>query len=114
MNGDAIDPSLQTGLAMKILHPPKHLQEDFLGGIGGIGWVGENPVHNAVDGLVEFSNQPGIGVFGSRLELGNDDRLFRTYADCARKIAHVGCSRHDAHGVTSDYRSIATAGSLVS
>ena len=39
---------------MKVLDSAKYLQKDFLGGIGGIGWITDQPVNQAIDGLLKL------------------------------------------------------------
>ena len=63
MYGNTVNPGFQAGLAVKMLHPPKHFQEDFLRGIGGVRRIGDDAIHQAVDRLVKFCDEPGVGVF---------------------------------------------------
>ena len=72
MHRDAVNPGLQAGLAVKMLHPPKHLQENFLRGIGRVRRVGHDAINQAVDRLVKFGDKPGVGVFRARLQFGHD------------------------------------------
>ena len=48
---------------MEVLHPAKYLEENFLSGIGRIGRIGQDAVNQAVNRLMEFPDQPGVGFF---------------------------------------------------
>ena len=100
MHRDTVNPGLQAGLAVKMVHAAKHFQKDFLRGIGRVGGIGDDAIHKAVDRLVEFSDEPGVGVFRASLQFGHNRRLLGpdSYRDC--KITQGGCSRHYSHGVT--------------
>ena len=63
MHSDPVDPGLQAGFAMEVLHPPEDFQEYFLRRIRGIRRIGHDPVHQAVDRLMELADQPLIGIF---------------------------------------------------
>ena len=67
MDRDPVDPRLQAGLTVKVLHAAKHLQEDFLRGVRGVCRIADDPVHQAVDGLVELTDEPGVGVLRAGL-----------------------------------------------
>ena len=56
MHRDSVNPGLQAGLAVKMLHPPKHFQKNFLGRIGRVRGIGHDAIYQTVDGLVEFAN----------------------------------------------------------
>ena len=100
MNRDAIDPCLQTGFAMEVLHPPEHFQEDFLRGIRGVGGIVHHSVNQAIDGLMKFADQRGIGFFRPSFEFGNNSRFLGSDSDRAGEIAQAGGSRQSGHGVT--------------
>ena len=72
MHGNAVNPGFQAGFAVKMLHSTKHFQKDFLRGIGGVRRIGDDAVNQAVDRLVEFCDEPGVGVFRARLQFGDD------------------------------------------
>ena len=72
MHRNTVNPGFQAGLAVKMLHPPKHLQEDFLRSIGRVGGIGDDAIHQAVNGLVKFGDEPGVGVFRACLQFGHD------------------------------------------
>src|SRR5713226_3340161 len=95
-----VHPSLQAGLAVEMLHPPEDLEENFLRGVGGIGWIRYNAINQAIDRLVELANQPGVCLLRTRLQFGHDGGFLgpNTYRSC--EITQDGCSRHDSHGVT--------------
>ena len=42
MQGNAVDPRLQAGIGIEALDSAKDFEEDFLGGIGGVGRVFED------------------------------------------------------------------------
>ena len=94
MHGDAVNPGFQAGLAVKMLHAPKHFQEDFLRGIRRVRRIGDDAINQAVDRLVEFADEPGVGVFRAGLQFGHDRRLLGPDSDRACQITQGGCSRH--------------------
>ena len=96
-----VNPGFQAGLTVKMLHAAEDLQKDFLCGIGGVGRIGHDAIDQAVDGLVEFADEPRVGVFRARLQFGHDRRLLGPDSYRACKITQGGCSRHQCHGVTS-------------
>jgi len=67
MQSDAVNPRLQTGLTVEMLHSAENLQKHFLGRVGRIGRVIHDAVDEPVDGLVKLANQPGVCFFRSRL-----------------------------------------------
>ena len=75
MHRNTVNPGFQAGFAVKMLHSPKDLQEDLLGSIGGVGRIGENAINQAVDGLVKFADEPGVGILRACLQFGHDRRL---------------------------------------
>ena len=101
MHRDPVNPGLQAGLAVKVLHSAKHFQEDFLRGVGRVRRIGHDAVHQAVDRLVEFADEPGVGVFRAGLQFRDDRRFLGPDSDRTCKITQGGCSRHECHGVTS-------------
>ena len=56
MHRDPVNPGLQAGLPVKMLHAAKHFQEDFLRGIGRVRRIGDDAIHQAVDWLVKFAD----------------------------------------------------------
>ena len=72
MHRNPVNPGLQAGLAVKMLHAAKHFQEDFLGSVGRVRRIGDDAIHQAVDRLVKFGDEPGVGVFRARLQFGHD------------------------------------------
>ena len=69
---DPVDPRFQAGLSVEMLHPAEDFQEYFLRRIRRIGGVGEDAVHQRVDGLVELADEPGVGFLGSSLQFRDD------------------------------------------
>src|SRR5579871_4770801 len=76
MQRDTVNPRLEAGLAMEVLHAAKHFQEDVLRGVRGIRGIIHYAINQSVYGLLELSNQPGISRFRAGLQLRNDRRLF--------------------------------------
>src|SRR5580692_5629038 len=101
VQSDAVDPSLKTGLTIKVLHAAKHLEKDFLGSIGGIGGIGNQAVNQAVDGLVKLTNQPSVGFLRSGLQFSHERRFLLPDSNGSREITHAGRSRHHSHGSNS-------------
>src|SRR6266498_3585780 len=101
MDRDSIDPSFQTGSPVKMLHPTKDLDENILSSVGCVCRVGEDSVDYPINRLMNLPNQPRICIFRARLQFGDDGCFFCSNSDRACEVAHVGCSRHHSHGVTS-------------
>src|SRR5215471_11514338 len=80
---------------MEKLHSTEDFQENLLHGIRSVRRVGQNPVDEAVNRLMELPNKPGVGLFGPGFQFRNDGGFFRPNADRTCEIAHVGCSRHE-------------------
>ena len=57
---------------MKMFHSAKHFQENFLRGVGGVSWICDHAINQAVDGLMKFSDEPGVGLFRSGLQFRHD------------------------------------------
>src|SRR5271165_5815634 len=92
---NAIDPRLQTRLAVKLLHPAKHIQKDVLRSVGCVRRIIHDPVHQPVHRLLKLANQPRIGLFRAGLQLRDDSRFFlRPNSDGTCQIPQGGCSRH--------------------
>ena len=81
MQGNAVDPSLQTGFAVEVLHAAKHLEENVLSGVSRVGGIAHHAVHEPVDGALEFANQPGIGRFRAGFEIRDNCGFFRPCSD---------------------------------
>ncbi len=99
MDGDAVDPGLQAGLAVEVPHPPEDLEEDLLGDVGRIAGIVQHAVYQAVDGLVVLRDEPGVGVLGAGFQLGYHRGLFRPGCNGAGQVAQSSCSRHGSHAV---------------
>ena len=97
MQGDAVDPCLQAGVGVEALDSAKNLEEDFLSGIGGVGGVFEDPVDQAVNGLVVMGDEPGKSRFRSGLQFGHHGGFFGadSYRTC--QVTQCCCSRHGRH-----------------
>src|SRR5690349_23501350 len=63
MQSDPVYPGLQTGLAVEVFHSAKHFEENFLRGVGGVGWISEHPINQAINRLMKFADEPGVGIF---------------------------------------------------
>src|SRR6185437_10383085 len=96
---NTVDPRLQAGLAMKMFHPAEYFEENFLSGVGGICRIGENTVHQTVNRLMKFTDQPRVRVFRPSLEFLDQNRFLRADSDCACKVAQIRRPRHSCHGV---------------
>ena len=62
MNSDSVKPGLQARLPVEAFHSPKDLEKHLLGGVGRVGRIAQNAVHEAIDRLVIMRDQPGVGV----------------------------------------------------
>ena len=58
-----------------MLHSAEHFQEHFLGRVSCVGGIGQDAIHQAVDGLMELADQPRVGLFRSGLQFRDDRRL---------------------------------------
>src|SRR5271166_790674 len=67
MQCDTIDPGLQAGMAVEAPNPSKHFEEHFLGGIGCVRGIVEQPVNQAVNRLAVSRDKPGKSLFRSGL-----------------------------------------------
>ncbi len=77
MQGDAVDPGAQAGVAMKIADAAVDLDEDILGDVGGFAGVGNGARDERVERAVILSDQRGEGLFRPCLQLGDNRRLVR-------------------------------------
>src|SRR5208282_1060380 len=85
-----------------MLHPAENFQKHILRSVSRVGWVIYDAVDEAIDGLVELANQPGIGLFRTRLQFSDDGGFLGSGPDSAGKIAQYSSSRHN--GVAPNYR----------
>src|SRR5438309_963035 len=106
MDRDAINPCLEAGLPVEVVHPAEDFEKNFLSGVGGVSGVGEDPIHYAIHGLVKFSHQPRICFLRTRLELLNNGGFLAADPNRAREISQTGGSRHAYHGDTPYYTSV--------
>ncbi len=93
MYRNPVDPGLQAGIGIEVLDPAKNLDEYFLGGVGRVRRVVQNPIYQAVYRLVVMRDEPFESIFRSGLQFGHD-RGFRG-ADSHRtcEVTHYCCSR---------------------
>ena len=70
-NGDAVQPGLQGAALTEMANTLECLQENFLGGIGGIRSVAEHAEDQIENGTVVVSDQPVEGRFRTGLQLGD-------------------------------------------
>src|SRR5581483_8397812 len=85
---------------MKMFHTAKNFKENLLGSIGGVRGIADHPVDQVVEGLLKFTDEPGVSFFGSGLQFGNDCGLLCPNSDCFGKIPQGSDSRHGSHGVS--------------
>src|SRR5690349_13673652 len=76
------------------------LQEHILRGVSRVGAVGYDPIHQAVDRLLKFSDQALEGFIRTGFQLFDNRGFVRPNSDRTRKVTQGGCSRHSLHGVT--------------
>ena len=88
MQRDAIDPGPQTRLALKMRDSAKNFDENFLGDIGCVAWVGKDAINQAVEWLLIAGNQPGKGILGTRFQLLHHRSFLGTNADDSCQISH--------------------------
>src|SRR6185437_6474501 len=93
VQGDAIDPCPQTGLALEAGDATENFDEDFLGDVGSVAGIRKDAVDEAVEGLLIPGDEPGKGFLRPRLELLNHNSFFGMNADDPCQIAH-GRARH--------------------
>src|SRR5580704_4799390 len=101
---NSINPGLEARLAVKMLHSPKDLQKHFLGRVSRIGWIRHTPINQAIDRLVELADQPSLGVLRPSLQFGHDRGFLGPNSYRSSQFTQGGCSRHNSHGVTPNYR----------
>src|SRR6266567_7511914 len=106
MDRDAINPCLEAGLAVEVLHTAEDFQKNLLSGVGGVSGVGEYPIHHAVHGLMKFSHQPCVSFLRTRLQFLNNGGFLRADSNRASEISQTGGSRHACHGDTPYYTSV--------
>src|SRR5215831_6776636 len=100
MQRNAVDPCLQARLAVEMLHSPEHFQKHFLCRVGRVGGIVHHSINEAVDGLVKFTNKPGVRIFRTRLQFLYNGGFLASGPDSACEIAQCRSSRHDPHGST--------------
>src|SRR5262249_3885763 len=99
MQRDSVNPGLQAGLPVEMLHATEHLQKDFLRSIGGISGGGDDTVHEAINWLMKLTNEPGVSFLRPALQFGHNRRLMSPDSYCAGNSTQDGCSRHRFHCV---------------
>src|SRR5450755_3632512 len=87
---------------MEMLHPAENFQKHILSSVRRVRRVIDNAVDEPVDGLMKLANQPGVGLFRTRLQFSNDGGFRTPGPDSAGKIAQCSSSRHD--GVAPNYK----------
>ncbi len=102
MQRDAVNPGLQAGLAVEMFHPAEHFQKHILRSVRGIGRIIHDAIDESVDRLMKLADQPGVGLFRTRLQFGDDGGFLSSGPDSAGKIAQCRSSRHG--GVAPNYR----------
>ena len=87
-NGDAVQPGLQGAALTEMANALECFQENFLGGIGGIGSVAEHAENQVKDGTVVVSDQPVEGRFRAGLQLGDKVGFISAPREGAGPIGH--------------------------
>ena len=99
---DAVNPCLQARLAVEMFHPAEHFQKHILRSVRRIGRIIHDAINKPVDRLVKLADQPGVGLFRTRLQFSDDGRFLSSGPDSAGKITQCRSSRHG--GVAPNYR----------
>src|SRR6266852_4978036 len=102
VQSDAVDPGLQARFAVKMLHPAEDFQKYVLRRVRRIRRIVHDAVHETVDRLMKLADQPGVGLFRTRLQFSDDGGFLGSGPNSACKIAQCRNSRHG--GVASNYR----------
>ena len=80
VQGDAVEPGAQAGVAVELADAAEDLDEDFLGDVGGVGGVVEAAADEGVEGLVILGDEHAEGLLGAGLEVGDERCLFGSNA----------------------------------
>jgi hypothetical protein len=83
---------------MKAFDPAKHLDEDFLGGVGRVRGIIEHPINQAVYRLTVLCDQPGKSLLRSGLQLSHNRGFFGADSNRTRQVTQGRRSRHATHG----------------
>ena len=94
MQGDAIEPGAQAGVAVEAANAAEDLDEDFLGDVGGVGRVVEAARDQRIERLMILRDENGERVLGAGLEVGYKSSIFGGDANCAREMAHYHARLH--------------------
>ena len=88
VQGDAIDPGAQAGVAVEGGDVAEDLDEDLLGDVGGVGWVAQAAGDEGVDGVAVLGDEQGKGLLRAGFQVRDEALLVCPDADSARQIAH--------------------------
>ena len=80
VQGDAVEPGAQAGVAVELANAAEDLDEDFLGDVGGVGGVVEAAADEGVEGLMVLGDEQAEGLFGAGFEVGDERCLFGSNA----------------------------------
>src|SRR5271156_1873804 len=91
MQCNPVNPRLQAGLPMKTLHPAKHLQENFLRGVRRVRRIAYHAIHQPVHRTLKLPNQPRVGLFRARLQIGDNRRFL---CPCSNRAGQISQAAH--------------------
>ena len=72
MQGDAVDPGAEAGVAAEAGDVAEDLDEDLLGDVGGVGRVAEVARDQRVDRMAVLRDEQGKGLLGAGLQLRDE------------------------------------------
>src|SRR6202521_2390899 len=99
---DAVYPGLKAGLAVEMFHPAEHFQKHILRSVRRIRRIVHDAIDESINRLVKLADEPGIGLFRTRLQFSDDGGFLSSGPDSAGKIAQCRSSRHG--GVAPNYK----------
>ena len=104
MQCNAINPGLQAGFAVKMLHAAEHFQKNILRGIGRVGGIAHHAINQPVNWTLKFTDQPCVGRFRAGFQISHNCGFFRPRSNRACQFSQGGRSRHVT--ASPDYRII--------
>src|ERR1700759_1817289 len=104
--GDAVNPGSQAGVTVKSANPPVNLDEDILGQISRVRWIGNGTCDDAVYGLMIFRDQPCERLLRTGFQFRDNAGFFRGYAEDAGDISQSNAYLHAKvlHTITGSVR----------
>src|SRR5580658_702792 len=104
--GDAINPGAQAGVTVKSANPAVNLDEDILGQVSRVRWIGNGARYQAVNGLVIFRDQPCECLLRTGFQFRDNPGFFRGYTEDAGDISQSNAYLHAKvlHTITGSVR----------